>query len=126
MGFIAALSGNAAKIEPAAGQELFSQVLADGEQVRTAYQLFRDSFVFTDLRIIFKDVQGITGSKVEWHSLPYKSISHYSIETAGTNDWDSELKIYVSGNPTPAITKKFNKKLSIYEVEAVLSKHVLG
>ena len=126
MGLLAAMTGNAAKIEPAAGQELFSQVLSNSEQVRTAYQLYRDAFVFTDLRIIFKDVQGITGSKIEWHSLPYKSISHYSIETAGTNDWDAELKIYVSGNPTPAITKKFNKKLSIYEVESVLSKHVLG
>ena len=37
------------------------------------------------------DKQGLTGSKVEYHSVPYRSITHLSIETAGTFDLDAEL-----------------------------------
>jgi len=61
---------------------------------------------------------------VEYHSIPYKSITHFSIETAGTFDLDAELKIWVTGTPTP-FQKQFNKKLSIYEVQAVLASYVL-
>ena len=64
------------------------------------------------------------GSKVEYHSIPYKSITHFSVETAGTFDLDAELKIWISSTTTP-IQKQFNKKLSIYEVQSVLASYVL-
>ena len=124
MGLLAGLTGNAAEITPAEGTELFKQVLMEDEHVVRAYQLFRDAFAFTERRLILKDAQRLTGKKIEWHSVPYRSISHFAIETAGVNDWDAELKIYVSGNETPAITKKFNRKLSIYEVGNTLAGHV--
>ncbi len=79
----------------------------ENERVVHAYQLFRDAFAFPERRLILKDVQGLSGKKIEWHSVPYRSISHFLIEAADMNDWDAELKIYVSGNPTPAISKKF-------------------
>ena len=124
MGVLSALTGNAAEISSAEGTEIFKQVLMENERVVRAYQLFRDAFAFTERRLILKDVQGLAGKKIEWHSVPYRSISHFSIETAGMNDWDAELKIYVSGNPTRAISKKFNRKLSIYEVGNTLAGHV--
>ncbi len=124
MGVLAALTGNAAEITSAEGSELFKQVLMEDEHVGRAYQLLRDAFAFTDRRLILKDVQGLIGKKIEWHSIPYRSISHFSIETAGVNDWDAELKIYVSGDQTPAVSKKFNRKLSIYEVGNVLAGHI--
>ena len=65
--------------------------LAPGEVVEHAYQLIRDYFVFTNKRLVLVDKQGMTGSKVEYHSLPYKSITHFSIETGGTFDLDAEL-----------------------------------
>lgn len=126
MGVLAALTGNAGEISTQKAAELIGKVLAPGETVKRGYQLFRDAFVFTDRRLILKDVQGLTGAKVEYHSIPYKSISHFSIETAGTMDMDAELKLYVSGNLEPVISKKFNKKLSIYDVEKVLAQFVLG
>ena len=125
MGVLAALTGNAAEITPAEGTELFKQVLMEDEHVGRAYQLFAGMPSRShDRRLILKDVQGLTGKKIEWHSIPYRSISHFSIETAGVNDWDAELKIYVSGDQTPAISKKFNRKLSIYEVGNVLAGHI--
>ncbi len=124
MGLLDGMLGNASKIDPARIQAEFQQILTPGERVEHAYQLIRDYFVFTDKRFIMVDRQGVTGSKVEYHSIPYRSILHFSIETGGAFDLDAELKIWISGSAVP-IQKQFNKKLSIYEVQAVLASYVL-
>jgi hypothetical protein len=124
MGLLDGMLGNASKVDTAKIQGEFSQILAPGERVEHAYQLIRDLLVFTDKRFVLVDKQGITGSKVEYHSIPYRSITHFSIETAGSFDLDAELKIWISGQPAP-IQKQFNKKLSIYEVQSVLASYVL-
>ncbi len=124
MGLLDGMLGNAAKIDPAKIQQEFSQILAKGEVVEHAYQLIRDYFVFTDKRLVLVDKQGMTGSKIDYHSIPYKSITHFSVETGGTFDLDAELKIWISGTAA-AIQKQFNKKLSIYEVQSVLASYVL-
>ena len=123
MGLLGGLMGNASKIDSADIQNEFSQILAPGEVVEHAYQLIRDYFVFTNKRFVLVDKQGLTGSKVQYHSIPYRSITHFSVETAGTLDFDSELKIWFTGTPEP-IQKQFNKKLSIFEVQAVLASYV--
>ena len=124
MGLLDGMLGNASKIDPAKIQQEFAQILAAGERVEHAYQLIRDYFVFTDKRFVIVDKQGMTGSKVAYHSIPYKSITHFSIETAGAFDLDAELKIWISGAPAP-FQRQFNKKLSIYKVQAVLASYVL-
>ena len=73
MGLLDGVLGNASKIDPAKIQEQFARILAPGEKVEHAYQLIRDYFVFTDKRFVLVDKQGITGSKVEYHSIPYKT-----------------------------------------------------
>ncbi|MEG0201078.1 MAG: PH domain-containing protein [Comamonas sp.] len=124
MGLLNGILGNASKIDASQLQAEFGQILAPGERVEHAYQLIRDYFVFTDKRLILVDKQGITASKVEYHSLPYKSITHFAVETGGTFDLDAELKIWISGTAAP-FQKQFNKKLSIYEVQSVLASYVL-
>lgn len=123
MGLLDGVLGNASKIDATKIQAEFAQILAPGEKVEHAYQLIRDYFVFTDKRFVLVDKQGLTGSKVEYHSIPYRSITHFSIETAGTFDLDAELKIWITGGGM--LQKKFNKQLSIYEVQAVLAAYVL-
>ena len=125
MGLLDGLMGNASEIEVSEIQEDFSQVLSGEERIEKAYRLIRDLFVFTNKRLILVDKQGLTGNKVEYHSLPYKSITHFSVETAGHFDLDAELKIRISGSPMP-IQKQFNKNLNIYEVQSVLAGYVLG
>lgn len=125
MGLLDGMMGNASEIEVSEIQEDFSQVLSESERIEKAYRLIRDLFVFTNKRLILVDKQGLTGNKVEYHSLPYKSIIHFSVETAGHFDLDAELKIWISGNPVP-IQKRFNKNLNIYEVQSVLAGYVLG
>ena len=124
MGLIDGLLGNASKVDPAKLQSELSQIFFADEQIEHAYQLIRDYFVFTNKRFILVDKQGMTGRKTEYHSIPYKSITHFSIETAGTFDLDAELKIWISGSAAP-IQKQFNKKLNIYEVQATLAAYVL-
>lgn len=124
MGLLDGMLGNASKVDAAKFETEFTQILAPGEKVEHVYQLIRDYFVFTDKRLVLVDKQGITGSKVDYHSVPYKSITHFSVETGGTFDLDAELKIWISGSAAP-VQKQFNKKLSIYEVQSVLASYVL-
>ena len=123
MGLLDGLLGNASKVDPAKFEEEFRMLLAEGERVEHAYQLIRDYFLFTSKRLILVDKQGITGRKVSYHSIPYKSITQFSVETAGSFDLDAELKVWVSGQGGP-YQWQFNKNLNIYEVQAILSGYV--
>ena len=121
MGFLDALMGNASTANKEDVTEELSKVLVDGEEVDVAFRLVRDLIVFTDKRLLMVDKQGITGKKAEYHSIPYKSISHFSIETAGRFDMDAELKIWISGAQLPAIEKLFRKDDSIYDIQKLLA-----
>ncbi len=98
------------------------KILFDGEIVVAGYSVIRDFFVFTNKRLILVDVQGVTGKKTEYKSVPYKSISAFSIETAGTFDLDAELKIWVSNQLF--LEKRFNKSVSVYELQKLLAERV--
>ncbi|MCX2971545.1 MULTISPECIES: PH domain-containing protein [Streptomyces] len=118
-----ALFGNAHSIDPATAAQDYARLLGQGEQVHAAYLLIRDTMLFTDRRLILVDKQGLTGKKVEYHSIPYRSITHFAVETAGTFDLDAELKLWISSNPTP-VQKTFTKGVDIYEVQAILTQFV--
>ncbi|WP_277586954.1 PH domain-containing protein [Psychrobacillus antarcticus] len=124
MGFLDGLMGNASEIENEVVQNELKDLLAPSEKVEHAYKLIRDLIVFTNKRLMLIDKQGMTGKKVEYHSIPYKSVVHFSIETAGTFDLDAELKIWLSGSAAP-IQKRFNKSLNIYKVQSVLAEYVM-
>jgi len=85
------------KVDPSIGYNAVQQLLIPGETVIGAYKAIRDLVVFTDKRVISINVQGITGKKKDYTTMPYSKISVFSIETAGTLDLDSELEMYFSG-----------------------------
>jgi hypothetical protein len=116
--------GNASEINAQELQKDLAATLIEGETVVKAFKLVRDLFIFTDKRLLLIDKQGISGKKAEYHSIPYKSISHFSVETAGTFDMDAEMKIYVSGNPTP-IQKEFRRGADIVGVQKILAQLIL-
>lgn len=118
------MMGNASEIDLIKAEKEMKDLLTPTEKVEHAYKLIRDLLIFTDKRLLLVDKQGVTGKKVEYHSIPYKSVVHFSIETAGTFDLDAELKIWLSGSSAP-IQKKFNKSLNIYKVQSVLAEYVL-
>jgi hypothetical protein len=121
MGFLDGLLGNASTANKEDVTEDLSKILVDGEEIDVAFKLVRDLIVFTDKRLLMVDKQGLTGKKAEYHSIPYRSISHFSIETAGRFDMDAELKIWISGAQLPAIEKLFKKDDSIYDIQKMLA-----
>jgi len=72
-------------------------LLLDGEQLFVSYKGMRDYIVFTSRRIIAVNIQGITGKKKDFTSLPYTKVQAFSVETAGTFDLDAELELWFSG-----------------------------
>jgi hypothetical protein len=125
MGLFSALLGNAGAVSQEELSRQYGNLLTDGEEIELGFKLIRDTFVFTSKRLILIDKQGLTGSKTEYKSIVYKSISRFSVETAGTFELDAELKIWISGEQQPSIVKQFNKSVNVYEVQKVLAHHVL-
>ena len=101
MGLLDKLMGNASEVDAGEVQVELAPVLADSESVTQAFKLVRDMFVFTNARLIFIDKQGMTGKKVEYHSVPYRAINQFNVETAGHFDMDAELTIWISGQSNP-------------------------
>ncbi|HDM8069478.1 PH domain-containing protein [Vibrio harveyi] len=83
-------------IEVSKVRDDFHKFLIDGETVFAGFKTVRDQVVFTNKRVIAANVQGITGSKVDYTSLPYGKINAFSIETSGTFDLDCEIEFFLS------------------------------
>ena len=124
MGLLGGLMGNASEVDGDKLQQELVDILVAGESVDSAYKVLRDTFVFTNKRLILIDRQGITGKKVEYLSVPYKSMVSFAVETAGTFDMDSELKIWISSQGV--LQKTFSKGSNIVKVQQSLAKYVLG
>ena len=116
--------GNAVQIDVNEAQNELDQILIEKEIIHLAYKVVRDFMVFTSKRLILVDKQGLTGKKIEYHSIPYKSITHYSVESGGTFDRDADLKIWISGIKEP-IEKKFKKGGNVvFSIQGALAHYV--
>lgn len=88
------------KLRPVQNQEYLNWItpmFVEGETILGMFQAMRDGVVFTNKRIIAINVQGLTGKKKDFSSLPYSKIQAFSVETAGTIDLDTELELWFSG-----------------------------
>jgi hypothetical protein len=118
------LTGNATEAASEKLQAELKPVLVDGETILRAFKTVRDIFVFTEQRLILIDKQGLTGKKVQYLSLPYRSITRFAVETGGTFDRDAELRIWISGDPHP-LQREIRKGADILSVQRTLARHVL-
>ena len=125
MGIFSSLLGNAGVASADELQKECGNLLIENENIEIGFKLIRDIFVFTNKRLILLNKQGLTGKKVEYISVAYKSISRFSIETAGSFELDAELKIWISGEAAPSISKKFDRNVNIYDLQKVLAQRVL-
>jgi hypothetical protein len=126
MNLLSGLLGNASEANPQQIQAKYKDVLIPEEQVQAAFILIRDTFIFTNKRLILIDVQGASGKKVEYMSVPYKSIKYFSVETAGTFDRDAELKIWVSNSQGPTISKEIKKGIDVVGLQRTLAYFVMN
>lgn len=75
MGLLDKLSGNAVEVAADDVARELAPLLAGGENVEHAFKVVQDMFVFTNKRLMTIDKQGATGKKVDYRSIPYRSIS---------------------------------------------------
>ena len=117
------LLGNDGVLSSEGIQRDFGRLLADDEQVYAGFKVIRDTWIFTDHRLILVDAQGMTGRKKEYLSISYSKITAYSVETTGAFDLDAELKLWIGSNSQP-IEKKFNKSVDVYAAQGLLTHFV--
>ena len=103
--------------------ESVTPLLIPNEEIIGVYQAIRDFVVFTNKRVISVNVQGITGKKKDFTTLPYSKIQAFSIETAGTLDLDSELDLVFSG--LGRVRFEFTGNSDIVAIGKLISSYIL-
>lgn len=98
-------------------------MFVEGEEIIQSFRGIRDGVVFTNARIFAINIQGLTGKKKEFTSLPYSKIQAFSVETAGVLDLDSELELWFSG--LGKIKFEFVARANVSEICKMISDVVL-
>jgi hypothetical protein len=119
-------NGSVFKLSPCSADEIgpaVAPLMIPGEQFVATFKAVRDFVVFTDKRLIAVNVQGITGKKRDFTSLPYSKIQAFSIETAGTFDLDAELDLWFSG--LGKVRLEFKGSADIRQLGHMIASYVL-
>lgn len=103
-------------------QQIFPMFVQD-EQIVASFQGMRDGVVFTTKRIFAINIQGLTGKKRDYSSLPYSKIQAFSVETAGVLDLDSELELWFSGLGRAKF--EFTSATNVADICRIISSYVL-
>ena len=100
-------------------------LLLEDEEINSAFRTVRDQLVFTNKRIISIDVQGITGRRKSFSSMPYSKIQFFSIQTPGFVELvpDSELFLMFSNGFTAKF--EFKGAVDIGAIGRMISEYVL-
>lgn len=112
-----------AEVDNSVGMELVGDHLIEGESLAFSFKGMRDMVIFTNKRIIAVNVQGLTGKKKDYSSLPYSKIQAFSVESAGTFDLDAELELWFSG--LGKVKFEFNSKFDIKLFNKFIGAYVL-
>lgn len=119
-------NGTFIKLKPASDstfESIISPMFISGEEIIGTFQSIRDGIVFTNKRIIVINIQGFTGKKKDFTSLPYSKIQAFSVETAGVLDLDSELELWFSG--LGKIKLEFTANANVAQICKMISERVL-
>ncbi|MCR5543602.1 MAG: PH domain-containing protein [Eubacterium sp.] len=100
-------------------------LLVQDEQILYAFQSVRDQLVFTNMRIIAIDVQGITGKRKSFATMPYSKIQYFEIQTPGFVELfpDSELFLMFSSGFTAKF--EFKGKVDIGAIGRLISAYCM-
>lgn len=116
-----------AKLKPvdnSAFEATIRPMFVDGEQILGTFKGMRDGVVFTNKRIVAINVQGLTGKKQDFTSLPYSKVQAFSVETAGVFDLDSELDLWFSG--LGRVRFEFTTRADVSGICRLISQYILG
>lgn len=105
------------------GTTMIGDLLIDDEQVFNSFKGIRDMVIFTNRRIIAVNVQGFTGKKKDFSSLPYSKVQAFSLESAGVFDLDAELELWFSG--LGKVKFEFDTKFDVRSFSKFLGNYIL-
>jgi len=101
-------------------------LLQADEVVELAYKCGRDMFIITSKRVVSIDVQGMSGKKMEFTSLPFKYINGFSVESAGTLSRTVKALLFTS-KLVGGVSSDFGKKeTDIFEINNCLANKILN
>ena len=106
-------------------REELQALLIEGETVEMAFQTVRDQVVFTDKRIISIDVQGITGRRKSFSTMPYSKIQYFSIQTPGFMELIPDCELYIMFSNTFTAKFEFKGNVDIGKIGRMISKYAL-
>lgn len=104
--------------------KLVNDILVSGEEMYQTYTTVRDKVIFTNKRVIAINIQGLTGAKKDFTSLPYSKVQAFSVETAGTLDLDAELDLWFSS--VGKVRFEFSRDCNVRELNRIISEYVLN
>ena len=125
MSILDSITGTETEIEEAKNDKELNDLLVEGEHIQSAFKSFRDMFAFTNYRLILVDKQGMTGKKVEYRSIPYTSITSFSVQTAGSL-FDRNVEVFLWLKGGSSLTKAVHKNTDIMGLQRTLSAFVLN
>jgi len=105
------------------GMALAGDILIDEESIFSSFKGIRDMVLFTNRRILAVNVQGITGKKKDFTSLPYSKIQAFSFETAGSFDLDAEMELWFSG--LGKVRFEFTSRFDVRQFSKFIGRYVL-
>ena len=103
--------------------KLVNPLLTEDEYIVSSFRTVRDGVVFTDKRIIAINIQGMTGMKKDFTTLPYNKIQTFSIESAGLFDIESELELWFS--TLGSVRFEFVSSADVAQICRVISERLL-
>lgn len=107
-------------------REEVAVLLTPNEQMICAFKTIRDQLIFTNKRVISVDVQGLTGTKKSYSSLPYSKVQYFGIQTPSVMEVvpDSELVlVFANGMQTRF---EFKGGVDIGLIGRMISEYVLA
>jgi hypothetical protein len=111
------------EVDNTVGMQMVGDFLIDDEDIFSSFKGSRDMVVFTSRRVIAVNVQGISGKKRDYSSLPYSKIQAFSVETAGTFDRDAELELWFSG--LGKVRFEFNSQFDVKKFSKFIGRYIL-
>lgn len=100
-------------------------IMIDDERIVSFYQKGGDTYVFTNLRLIFVSESERDTKSREHMSIPYSSVVRFSKASVDSEGHKAEIRIWVYGQSIP-ITRKFSKDSSVCGIYKELSSFVLN
>ena len=116
---------NLRPIEVSVVKDEVTALLVEGEEIVLAFKTVRDQLVFTNKRIISVDIQGVTGARKSYSSMPYSKIQFFTIQTPGFVEIipDSELILTFANGFTAKF--EFKGNVDIGKIGRMISEYVL-